>query len=912
MFQITNYIALGLLIFIPYAFYISIKSLADLPAWRKWSAFTLRCGVIVLLVLALAGFMLVLRVDRLCVIFAVDMSNSIPKGEIQRALGFIRRSIDGMKDEDQVGIIVFGGNSYVQIPPKIKPEITKLSNPSSDEYTNIEEAVKTAKNLFPDAIQKRIVLISDGNENAGNVIDQASLAKSIQIYTVPLSTIGEGLKDVLIENLMGPGSVNLGRTFEIRGVLRSTVDTTARLKLFGNKNYLSEIEVELSADKSQTFSFPQRINTEGTYTYEVVIEPSIDNIRENNQSKVLVVATGRPKILYISPDNTNEDYLYRVLSQKGMEITWVSNQSGIPTTLAELQNYSAIIFNNIPAFMLSAGQMKMIERYVHDLGGGFAMIGGDNSFGNGGYYKTPIEDTLPVKMIPERKKRSLSIVLAIDRSGSMTIANKISLAKEAATSVVELLTDKDQIGIIAFDAKAEEVVRLEKVKSKGKIEDSIGKIRSGGGTNIFPAIDMAYRWLREADTQLKHLIIVSDGRSQQPEAAYPLVKEMAQRKITISSIVIGDDADRKAMKTMADMGLGRYYETDDAGSLPRIFVKEAFMASELIMEGDFRPVISEKGEILSGINQLPPIYGYVGTSLKETASVLINSDISDTPDPILAVWQYGLGKSLAFTSDAKTRWAVEWLKWEDFSKLWSQAVGWMLAVPSGEFNVLTSIFGGKGQVTIDAIDTQGLYRNFLDFQAKVIKPDLSTETLQIKQSEPGRYEGEYSADQTGTYLLNVSEIKDDKIAYSQTTGAVTPYSPEYSTLKPNYSLLETLATTTGGIFKPSADEIGIHNQAGIREMRVIWPWLVLTAIPLFFLDVIIRRVTFSKEQFQYLRNRYKLQDSRHKVKMPVSPALTPKQATLSVYFNSESATTYTSRLLTAKKRAKPIIKQNFQ
>ncbi|MBM3212529.1 VWA domain-containing protein, partial [Candidatus Poribacteria bacterium] len=555
--------------------------------------------------------------------------------------------------------------------------------------------------------------------------------------------------------------------------------------------------------------------------------------------------------------------------------------------------------NNIPAYMLSYKQMKMMERYVHELGGGFIMIGGDNSFGSGGYYKTPIEEISPVKMIPERKKRSLSIALAIDKSGSMAIENKIGLAKEAASSVVDFLTEKDQIGIIAFDVEANPIFRLENVRQKGKIEDSISTIRAGGGTNIYPAIEMAYQWMKVANTQLKHLILVSDGRSQSPESSYPLVREMAQGKITISSVAIGEDADRKTMKAIADMGKGRYYETDNAGNLPRIFVKEAFVASELIMEGDFYPIISQKGEILTGINELPSLRGYIGTSQKENASVLIISDSMDTSDPILAIWQYGLGKSLAFTSDVKPKWGVDWLKWENFSKFWSQAVGWTLALSSGEFEVSSSIVGGKGKVTISALDTRGQYRNFVEFQAKVVKPDLRDEEIQIKQSGPGIYEGSYNADQTGTYIIQVSEIKDSKIAYSQTTSAITPYSPEFSKLEADYSILENLALETGGVFKPSPEEVMQHNKQGIKEMRDIWQWLVITSIPLFFLDIIIRRITISKEQLASLRISLPTHKKRTSLQNP-SAKLSPYSVSISL----ESGESHTSRLLAAKNRAR--------
>jgi len=618
MFRLSNYWALGLLVLIPYAFYLSKKSLADLSTWHRWSTFGLRSVIIVLLVLSLGGFKLVWKVDKLCVIFILDVSNSIPEDEVQRALGFIGKALEGLGETDEAGLIVFGKEAYVELPPRKAGtrhavSLTQISSVPSSEYTDLGSAVRVAMDLFPEASQKRIVLMTDGNENVGNVLDEAAVAKSsdVQIYTVPLPTRGEGAEEVLMDGLIGPGSVDLGRVFELRAIVKSTVDTTARLKLFRDRDYLGEKEVELSAAKKNVFTFPQVLDSEGTHVYEALIEPSVDTMRENNRAKALVIAAGKPKVLYVTQNvgegfiPSHTDYLHRALVQKGMEVVLLTDPSGLPASLSEMQNYSTVIFNDVSAYSFSTPQMEMIESYVHDLGGGFVMIGGENSFGSGGYYKTPVEEVLPVKVVPERKKRSLSIVLAIDRSGSMAVPSgghvKLDLAKEAAVSVVEFLTDKDQVGVIAFDAEAQEIVRLEKIEAKGKIEDRIGTIQAGGGTNIYPALEIAYRWLKDTDTQLRHVILVSDGKSQQTDDACTLVREMSQGKITVSTIAIGSDADREVMRDIADLGLGRYYETDDAGNLPRIFVKEAFVASELIMEGDFRPVISEDSEILKGI-----------------------------------------------------------------------------------------------------------------------------------------------------------------------------------------------------------------------------------------------------------------------------------------------------------------------
>lgn len=931
MFRLSNYWALCLLILIPYAFYMSKKSLADLSSWRRWSAFGLRAAVIILLVLALAGFKLIWKVDILCVLFALDASNSIPDVEHQRASDFIRNAMENIKDDDQAGLIVFGKEAYVEMLPTVKPE-AKAGMPSipSADYTNIGAAVITAMDLFPESVQKRIVLITDGNENVGNVMDDAIIAKSsgIRIFTVPLSAIGEGAAEVLVDALIAPGSVALGRVFELKAIVRSTVEGSARLKLFRDKVYLDEKDIQLSAVKRQVFTFSQVLNSEGTYIYEVLIEPAVDTMRENNLAKALVIATGRPRILYMSQDNLYTDYLYQILTQKGMEVVPMTDPSRMPTSLSEMQNYSAVVFNNIPADSLSAAQMKMIQNYVHDLGGGFVMIGGENSFGNGGYYKTPIEEVLPVNMIPERKKRSISMVLAIDKSGSMAIPTggylKLDLAKEAAISVVEFLTDKDQVGVIAFDVETQDIVELEKVISKGKIEDKISSISPGGGTNIYPAIETAYRWLKDADTQLKHLILVSDGRSQQPDKSYPLVREMSQNKITVSTIAIGDDADRETMRRIAGLGMGRYYETKDAGNLPRIFVKEAFVASKLIMEGDFRLVVSGDIEILKGIDtsHLPPLRGYVGTSAKEGASVIILSGVEDPADPILSVWQYGLGRTLAFTSDARPKWAVEWLKWMDFSKFWSQAIGWSLALPSGEFDVYTDISGSICQITVNAVDSRGRFRNFLDFQARLIKPDLGSEILPLNQSGPGRYEAEFNAEQMGTYLLRVSEMREGKVLNSQNSGAVVSYSPEYRSLESNHALLADLASATDGKFNPEIEAITAHEKTKIWRLQDIWRWLVIVSIPLFFLDVALRRVAISKEQISELRDRFRLRKTEKAPGTTAGTLINLRQRKQAISYThkaeyaetitkaaidraqtaAETEGTYTSRLLEVKKR----------
>jgi len=855
-----------------------------------------------LLILSLAGIKLVWKSDELCVIFALDVSNSVSSNQVQRSLNFITQSLEGMRENDTAGLVVFGKEAFVEFPPGKNLNIRGISSEPDKEYTNIASAIATSAELFPDSVQKRIILLSDGNENSGSAgKDRIAEASNIQIYTVPLQTIFVDRKEALIENLLGPGVAYLSRVFSLRAIIRSNYDGLAKLKLFRDRSFVAEKAISLSANDKTIVEFRQALESDGSHIYEVMIEPFIDTSRENNRAETIVRVIDKPKVLYVSSES--RPLMLQILKES-KEIELVKGPILMPASLSELQDYNAIIFDNIPSDLVSVSQMEKIRSYIHELGGGFIMIGGENSFGAGGYNGTPIEDILPVKLMPEQKKRSLSLILAIDRSGSMAALSgrfsKIDLAKDAAISVIDLLTDRDQLGIISFDAKSEEIVRLGKIMSKADIESMIATIRPKGGTNIYPALSMAYNRLKDVDTQLKHVILLSDGRSLQTKESYELVKRMARESITISTVTISEDADKDLMREISRAGMGRYYETSDAGSLPRIFAKETLMASRLIMEGDFQPIISGYSDILRGIDYIPHLRGYVGTSPKEGSSIIIKSD---QEDPILSLWQYGLGKVLAFTSDAKPKWASDWMNWQNFSKFWSQAVDWSISAPSYDLDITANIMGGKGNVIVDAIDKSGQYRNFLDLQASVVRPDLTSDKFILSRTGQGRYESEFQAGQSGGYSISIREMEDGKTKSYQTTEIISSYSREYSILDTNYDFLKNIAASTYGRFEPKPDDVFIRSSDKVLKLKDFWRILAIISIPLFFLDIAIRRVALTGEQVSSLKARL----SRNKA-IPTEEILSKHRQAITDIQIAKSDTSieikkdYAFRLMEAKKR----------
>ena len=577
-------------------------------------------------------------------------------------------------------------------------------------------------------------------------------ASGAEVYSRYMRTVSERTTqqgEVAVRELAAPQMPAEGEAFDLKATIDSTQDTDAVLRVFRNDSVVAERPVHLSAEGENVFVMPQRLDQKGFYTYRAEIEATqADGFVQNNSREAFALVEGRPRTLYLYGDRQPSQGLIRVLTE-GNFVPDVRPPGGLPTKLAGFQNYDMVIFDNVPATALSEEQMKMIQSYVKDLGGGFMMIGGDQSFGPGGYFKTPIEQTLPVSLDVRQKKHfpSLALALVIDKSGSM-LGTKIQLALEAASAAVDFLSERDSIEVIAFDDSAHAVVKLTKVEDKKAIAGEITSIQAIGGTNIYAGLEMAHTSLAASDAQIKHIILLSDGQS---EGNYPtIVRRIGEAGITLSSVAIGEDADLPLMKMLAQQGGGRFYATDTAENLPRIFTREAFLASRsTLIEEPFTPRLVRSTQATAGIDwsAAPQLGGYVGTAERDSLqSPAITSLISDKDDPVYAVWQYGLGRAAAFTSDAKSRWAGGWMGWPGFGQFWTQAIRDTIRREStGSLIPRVDINAGKGRVTVEALTPEGGFRNSLRLRARVVGPDFSAEEIGLDQTAAGRYEGEFAA-----------------------------------------------------------------------------------------------------------------------------------------------------------------------
>ncbi|HEV8486626.1 MAG TPA: VWA domain-containing protein [Blastocatellia bacterium] len=866
MIEFTNPIALLLLGLIPAALYFTRHSLANLSGLRGAVSISVRVLILLLVVLALGGFRLRSSSRDLALIFVVDLSASTSPDEQRDVVDFINREIDRASARDYLGVVAFARDALVELAPTRKEvlgdwRLTGISSNPAREYTDIAGALRLAAALVPETAAGRLILLSDGNENLASAVEESRLLKAegVEVYTRYMRTVSERTAqhgEVAVRELAAPQMPAEGEAFDLKATIDSTQDTDAVLRVFRNDSVVAERPVHLSAEGENIFVMPQRLDQKGFYTYRAEIEATqADGFVQNNSREAFALVEGRPRALYLYGDRQPSQGLMRVLTE-GNFAPDVRPPGGLPTKLAGFQNYDLVIFDNVPATALTEDQMKMVQSYVKDLGGGFMMIGGDQSFGPGGYFKTPIEETLPVSLDVRQKKHfpSLALALVIDKSGSM-LGTKIQLAVEAASAAVDFLSERDSVEVIAFDDSAHAVVKLTKVEDKKAITGEITTIQAIGGTNIYAGLEMARASLAASDAQIKHIILLSDGQS---EGNYPtIVRRIIEAGITLSSVAIGEDADLSLMKMLAHQGGGRFYATDAAENLPRIFTREAFLASRsTLIEEPFTPRLVRSTQATSGLDwsAAPQLGGYVGTAERDSLqSPAITSLVSDKDDPVYAVWQYGLGRAAAFTSDAKSRWAGGWMSWSGFGQFWTQAMRDTIRREStGNLVPRVEINAGKGRVTVEALTPEGGYRNSLRLRARVVGPDLSAQEITLDQTAAGRYEGEFTAAGRGAYLVSVTEEGGEA---APVTGSVNSYSPEFGISRGDASLLARISEDTGGRVISDRPAAGNDSDTDLFERRAlkhrpreIWEALMLSALLLLPFDVGVRRLHLTREQ----------------------------------------------------------------
>ena len=839
-----HYWPLLLLGLIPVLLWVRRSSAVDLSPRHLSLSLLIRSALIVLLALALMQPTVLRSSARVATVYLLDISQSVSPTAVQEALEWIRKT-DAAGGASSSRFLAFGANSLAFDTPEELAKVPVSTKPQpgaiDQSKTALASALDHAARSFPPDHVKHLVLLSDGNANSGNLAAALEHLRLENIHVFTRSLNARSTKDTWIEAMLAPSSVTAEEQFPVEVHVYSQIATPATIELRNGDSLLEKRNVRLTEGLNRV-AFATNVKDEST---TVVLSASVtvngDPLPVNNTFRKSATVLGKPHILYVEGYAPSARYLKNALTVEGFQVEVISADK-MPATADKLDAYDAVVISDVDRKDFTEQQMQAVATYVRDLGGGFLMAGGENTYGKEGYTGSTLEEVLPVTFETDKERQSISMVVVLDRSGSMA-GSKMDLAKEATKAPLNLLKEDDHFGVLTFDYNFQWALKIAEAKNKESMRETISKIVATGNTNIYPALREAYEQLKEAPGETKHIILLSDGQTP-AEDFKGLAQEMLKDKITVSTVAVTAASDRVLMQNIAEWGGGRAYYVENPQSVPQIFQDETELAAgKSIQEENFKPTVKKTVEAFKGIDfkTAPELLGYVATKAKPTAELIL-----ETPGkrPLLARWQYALGKSAMFTSDVKDRWAADWLKWPSYSKFWAQLLReTMRRQDNDEFDLQVERDGDEAVIAINAVEKDGRFRNLLHPKLRIVDPAQGASTIEVPQVGPGSYETRFPLAQDGAYVFRT--VSDAPGGASRTLEY--SYPDEYHFYPPDFQTLRSISNETGGVYQPAGPEIFDAKGETVSVHTRLWPLLAALALVLYISDVFLRRLRLFEE-----------------------------------------------------------------
>ncbi len=892
---------------------LGVRSLAGLGPVRRWVALGVRLLVLLVLVLILAGARWQRQNKDLEVMALRDVSQSTsnvrnyPGASLQTSVDDYLKALsnDPKKPNraDKLGVISFKEDALIDAPPEERLELDTRAIRDPGHGTDASAAIQLAlASLHQDAMH-RLLLIWDGNATAGDIDTaiNAAKAQNIPIDVMPLDYNVQN--EVMMERFNAPMWKRENEPFTMDIVLRSTNATPVTGKMtVRNGSELMDLDpntpgvqpvrqVTLKPGLNVEHVYVPPLGTTGVHQFVANIDAdnvtidngkggsktvSADTLTQNNSAATFTFVRGKGKVLLVQ--NVPEDdakVLRDALRREGIELDESrTTVDQFPNSVVDLQNYDAVVLANVPRGPggLNEDQQRMLATYVHDMGGGLVMIGGDESFGAGGWGGSKLEEVLPVNMdIPAQRQIPKGALVMAIHSCEMPAGNY--WGEQCALEAAKTLSSRDEVGVISYawagpgGGGSQWDFPLQEKGDGSKLMAAVKAMQLGDMPSFDDMLDVALHGgnqgqpgLIASDARQKHIVIISDGDPQMP--AQKLIDECNENKITISTVTVYTHTPgtrSPQMEQMAKLTHGKAYGPIESNpnQLPQIFIKEATVVRRSLINTDKNGIpvkyIPSISDIAKGLEYgTPPVTGMVLTSKKPNPQVDMPLTAGPNGDPLLAYWQAGLGKAVAFTSDAHTDWAAEWVSSQMYDKFWSQVVRAVARPPmSNDLEATMSVEGNKAKIVVEALNKDAAFVNFLNVSASVVTPDANkTEQVRLVQTGPGRYEAEIDANDPGAYVgvINYRGAKSGEQGMTL-AGTVVNTSPEMRELKSNDSLLYQIADRTGGKVLPEFDAAGadIFRREGLSPSASplpIWDILIPILLALFITDVAVRRIAW--------------------------------------------------------------------
>lgn len=745
----------------------------------------------------------------------------------------------GRKNADlDVGVIAFGGNAMVEAPLSDTPTYHGVRTAVDARNTDLNKALSLAGALLPSDAGGRIAVLSDGLTGDVSAQAKALAARGIPVDVLPFAP--DQVPDAQVTAVSLPSTAYAGQAFSVTVQVDALLDTPATLVLYQNRTPVDTRSVQLRKGEN-TFVFRDVAAASGTVTYEARLVAQGDERSQNDSLSGYIRIAGTPRLLLVEGRPGEGSEMAALLTAAAMDYETIL-PSQLPASAEQLRAYDAVVLVNVDHDAADESQWQALDTAVRTLGRGLAVIGGDSSYALGGYRGTELEDMLPVTIDVRSKLDlpSLALMLVIDKSGSMTEGmfgtTRLELAKEAAMRACEVLTDNDQVGVIAFDDAAKWVVPLQNVEDIAAIQSAIGTIRPGGGTEFYTAMYESLHALTASDAAQKHVIFLTDGEAG--DSGYEqLVRQMAAEGITLTTVAVGSGANQRLLRSLAQTGNGRAYAANEFDNLPKIFTKETYLVSgSYVQNRTFTPIITHQS-VLTDFPGFPRMTGYLAAAEKPLATVEL---VSDREDPILAWWQYGAGRVLCFMGDSRGAWTGELLAWDQAAAFYGGMAAFVLPATQQQGEIAAERISDTLRISYTAPEGG----SGLKTEATVLRPDGTQERLTLTETSQGVYTGSLSASEIGAYALQVEQRDaEGQLIRLMEGGAVAAYSTEYDIRQNRETgVLQTLAAATGGrVLTDPAELLSQAGQRAYHRVELTQP-LLLAALVLLLLDIAARRL----------------------------------------------------------------------
>lgn len=818
----------------PVIVYFAFRSWTLASRRRRIASLVCRLLVLALAVLALAGLVRRSSGPQRMVVFATDVSRSAAgsRAVAEQFLAAARRE----QGAHRAAFLTFADRPgpLAALPqPGDETLAVTASNPAA--------AVQWAAAAIPAEYVPGVVLLSDGLQTVGDLA-QAAAGLGVPVAVVPLPAFADA--EVCVSELLAPATAVPGAEVPVEVVLRANRAMTVTLELHGDGGLAARSELALHPGENRTrLQVPWvGVPTAPSVTFTARVTADQDAIGENNQRRVKVHAGRRTQILLVAAEAAAADPLADVLRRQGIEAA-VQRPAQLAAAADAFEAFDALLLCEVASRDLTAAQLEALGRYVHDLGGGLIVMGGEPTFGEAAFRDTPLERLLPVTaaVATETEKAVLAMVLVIDRSGSMEEDRRLDLAKEAAKQAVRVLDAHDKAGVIAFSDDSEWIAPLARVADTSDLLRRIDTLTAYGQTNMYQGVMRAVLALEQTVADRRHMILLTDGIPS-PGDYREIAQRMAAAGITLSTVSISAGAEQDMLKEMADIARGRHHHCNDPSDVPRILVQETRVVAADETQREFRPFALRTLPGLE-IASAPPLLAYARTNPKPDAEPLL---FAVAGHPLLCWWRHGAGVSLALTSAVDHRSASSWHAWPGYGAFWARLVRHVTRPSAASPLRLAAVRTGDSiAVSVDWVGSDGRYVTGGALEARVTQAGGESRPLDLAPVAPGRYAATFAiaADEPAEYEIRVTSADAGESAVAVQTVFVD-YPDELHVREADEELLRQVAEATGGVFQPDAAAIFAPDERTVARVIPLWSYLLTAALLLFVADVALRRLRF--------------------------------------------------------------------